>query len=112
MALINCKECGKDVSTEATSCPHCGYKQPKKSVLPVVAAWVGAIIIPLIAASYINRQHPEVEAQKYEQATADCSLIGAKIALPGGDVAGSGEKAINAIEDCMSSRGFPVKLRK
>jgi len=22
--LIKCKECGKDVSTEAASCPHCG----------------------------------------------------------------------------------------
>ena len=25
MALVNCAECGKDVSTEAISCPHCGY---------------------------------------------------------------------------------------
>ena len=25
MALIKCPECGKDVSTSASSCPHCGY---------------------------------------------------------------------------------------
>ena len=25
MALIKCPECGKEVSTAATSCPHCGY---------------------------------------------------------------------------------------
>ena len=24
MALINCKECGKEVSDQAASCPHCG----------------------------------------------------------------------------------------
>ena len=25
MALIKCPECGKDVSTSASACPHCGY---------------------------------------------------------------------------------------
>ena len=25
MALINCPECGRQVSTTATSCPNCGY---------------------------------------------------------------------------------------
>ena len=24
MALVKCRECGKDVSTEASACPHCG----------------------------------------------------------------------------------------
>jgi len=24
MALIHCKECGKDVSTKDNTCPHCG----------------------------------------------------------------------------------------
>ena len=28
MALINCKECKKKVSTEANSCPHCGVSSP------------------------------------------------------------------------------------
>lgn len=26
MALINCKECGKEISASAERCPHCGYK--------------------------------------------------------------------------------------
>lgn len=26
MALINCKECGKEVSSEAELCPHCGVR--------------------------------------------------------------------------------------
>lgn len=29
MALINCKECGKEVSDTANKCPHCGYKNKK-----------------------------------------------------------------------------------
>ena len=28
MALIQCHECGKEVSTAATSCPHCGRPGP------------------------------------------------------------------------------------
>jgi uncharacterized membrane protein YvbJ len=28
MALIKCKECGKEVSDEAFVCPHCGYNFP------------------------------------------------------------------------------------
>lgn len=28
MALSNCRECGKQVSTEASVCPHCGVPQP------------------------------------------------------------------------------------
>lgn len=28
MALVNCKECGKEVSDKAASCPHCGISAP------------------------------------------------------------------------------------
>lgn len=31
MALVNCKECGKQVSTEAKACLHCGARPPKKT---------------------------------------------------------------------------------
>ena len=30
MALINCPECGKEVSTAAEICPHCGYPLKKE----------------------------------------------------------------------------------
>ena len=29
MALINCPECGKDVSDTAKTCPNCGYSVQK-----------------------------------------------------------------------------------
>ena len=28
MPLIDCRECGRQVSTEATACPHCGVPRP------------------------------------------------------------------------------------
>ena len=37
MALIQCRECGQSVSTEAVACPHCGAPQqrPVPPLLPV-----------------------------------------------------------------------------
>ena len=35
MALITCKECGKQVSDQAASCPHCGA--PIKAATPASA---------------------------------------------------------------------------
>ncbi|MBP5391236.1 MAG: zinc-ribbon domain-containing protein [Bacteroidales bacterium] len=35
MALITCKECGKQVSDQAASCPHCGA--PVKAATPAPA---------------------------------------------------------------------------
>lgn len=43
MALINCKECGKEISEYSTECPNCGY--PAKSTNNVFMFIVGIIII-------------------------------------------------------------------
>src|SRR5215471_13464541 len=45
MALINCPECGKQVSTAAATCPHCGYPvaerlQQGQAATPVAASTV------------------------------------------------------------------------
>ncbi len=32
MALIKCKECGKEISENAESCPNCGYKLNKQNI--------------------------------------------------------------------------------
>jgi DNA-directed RNA polymerase subunit RPC12/RpoP len=38
MALINCPECGKEISDQAISCPSCGYRVTK--VLIKVARFI------------------------------------------------------------------------
>lgn len=36
MALMNCPECGKEISDQAVSCPHCGYPlHPDETVVVV-----------------------------------------------------------------------------
>ena len=39
MAIINCKECGKEISDKARKCPHCGNPQKTaiKSILDVIS---------------------------------------------------------------------------
>lgn len=31
MAIIKCKECGADISSEARTCPHCGCPSKKEA---------------------------------------------------------------------------------
>lgn len=44
MALINCPECGKEISDSNAKCPYCGYsiKGKKKWLLPVI---IGLVVI-------------------------------------------------------------------
>lgn len=49
MSLIKCKECGKEVSSEAEVCPHCGVKVASKSSIgcgPIIGI---ALLIGFIA---------------------------------------------------------------
>jgi len=34
MALINCSECGKEISSKADKCPNCGNPVNKSGVIP------------------------------------------------------------------------------
>lgn len=49
MALVTCRECKKEVSSEARSCPHCGIAHPDPrggkaiSTLAAVGQLLGAV---------------------------------------------------------------------
>lgn len=46
MALTNCSECGRSVSSEATACPHCGHplKKEKGKSAPFVSRPAGCVL--------------------------------------------------------------------
>lgn len=52
MALIKCKECGKEVSSEAEACPHCGAKIASESSMGC-GSIVGIAIVTIIVLSFI-----------------------------------------------------------
>ena len=47
MALVQCRECGKEVSDQAQTCPYCGIKTPSKKRRQI--KWVITIILILVA---------------------------------------------------------------
>jgi hypothetical protein len=46
MALVNCRECGKEVSNQAKVCPHCGARRRNK----VAGVIVAVLLLPFIYA--------------------------------------------------------------
>ena len=46
MALASCRECGKEVSTEAAACPHCGAPLRRAGTSPWTV--IGWVIVSLI----------------------------------------------------------------
>lgn len=67
MALIKCSECGKEMSDNAKSCPHCGNKRrvkwskKKKIIFWVVFSLLVGLIILFVALNLYN----EYENDKY-----------------------------------------------
>lgn len=48
MALVKCKECGKEISDSVKVCPNCGYKEKKqidKNKMIICSAVLGIIIV-------------------------------------------------------------------
>jgi RNA polymerase subunit RPABC4/transcription elongation factor Spt4 len=64
MAMRPCKECGKEISTKADACPHCGAKPPKRTS---AFTWIMAFFVVIITFSAIraslDRDNPPVPAK-------------------------------------------------
>lgn len=85
MALINCPECGKQVSDTAPACPHCGYPiiedgEPAESVGPNkqkknnLLGWGGIILAIFIVWAIAKTCGSDAE-NSYENTPADTSSI-------------------------------------
>lgn len=59
MALINCTECGTEVSTAAVACPKCGAP-PKKSGLSKTATWLIVGVCAIGAIGYLSDRQPNI----------------------------------------------------
>lgn len=70
MALIKCKECGKEISKKAKSCPHCGAQTPKPTsavtwlVLILIIGAVFSSIMDDTPAPPANKAAPPAKAAK------------------------------------------------
>lgn len=50
MALVPCRECGAQISTEAATCPRCGVSNPTSGALPRTSVSRGRTIVRWIFA--------------------------------------------------------------
>lgn len=85
MALINCPECGKEISDTCESCIHCGYKLSNDSdskdsknnqsnkkktsmivILLIIVAIIGIGIVSILVVNSI-RENNRIEQEKQEQ---------------------------------------------
>jgi hypothetical protein len=76
MALKPCRECKKEVSTSAATCPHCGTKSPTARGKPV-SAGMGCLIVGvvlLIVGSLVSRTNDTPVAPPTPEATALSAL--------------------------------------
>lgn len=103
MALITCPECGKQMSTNAESCPHCGAFVKKKSI------------------NNSSPQNAEANSEPLQKATPKKKswmwILIAVIAIGGGVAAwsmtngGSAEELYNEAMECHK-KGDPGNIKK
>ncbi|WP_423359080.1 hypothetical protein [Pseudomonas citronellolis] len=96
MALKKCKECKKDVSSKAKTCPHCGISNPGTSAKDMVAGvllllFIGWAAVQCTSKSKDGGSPPEPEKPKISdtdckkdlQCWGDKHLISASVACQG-----------------------------
>jgi hypothetical protein len=81
MALINCHECSKQISSEAEKCPHCGVVPKTKK--NTIAALVGLAGIAFVFGFYVFKPHGDktyFEQSVHRQAEQDMAEISRQVA--------------------------------
>lgn len=54
MALITCRECGKEVSSQAKQCPHCGCAVQTGGIW-AMAILIGVIFLLIMVYAALNK---------------------------------------------------------
>jgi len=67
MALLNCNECKKEVSTQAKRCPHCGAKPPKEPISLGKFIGIMSFLSFMVLLIYFVNQMPERELTPQEK---------------------------------------------
>jgi len=73
MALVKCRECGKERSTKAEACPHCGAKVKHTSTFTWVVGGIFALIV-VSCISAINSSDERRNAEATKEATRVAAL--------------------------------------
>lgn len=69
MALINCHECEKEISSEAKTCPNCGAKRKSTIRLPLVAIIIAFVFLGIV---FVGKDFQPSEKDKAREVIATC----------------------------------------
>src|SRR5262245_30789413 len=92
MALVSCRECQHEISDEASACPQCGARAPKKSsgwgliIGLILAVPVGLfVLLVLVAPMLPETERGRAQKQTIESLSAICErdTVKAPPRLPG-----------------------------
>lgn len=85
--LVSCKECGKDVSSTAKSCPHCGVANPRpippmsKGFKVFIGNLLGFLLLVVVIANLPEENSPvQVESTSQNETLDKCYVTGKSFA--------------------------------
>ena len=70
MALKPCRECKREVSTDAKACPHCGKKSPTSRPTSLSIVLVGVLIFSVYTAFNMSGVQSRADRQSVESAVS------------------------------------------
>lgn len=96
MAMAVCKECKKEVSAQAATCPHCGVKNPGITSKDAVAGLVGIAVIIGVLYLLFGEKTDENSHENVDVGEIATESVTA-VAAPTAEI----KAAANALEDMM-----------
>lgn len=82
MAIKKCKECGKEVSTSAKVCPHCGKKHPVGGL--TLPAKIGLVILVLWAIGYMVGKNHDTSSSSQSASSSESKTTESGVLLTEG----------------------------
>ena len=85
MALVKCRECGKEVSKEAKTCPHCGIKSPFKpdiSVSEGCAILVIMVVLLGVLLGYCASSDDDPDPEEVKREAAKKAAFVGRLSIP------------------------------
>lgn len=81
MALIKCRECGKELSATALVCPHCGFPNKRKSKLGLIIIAIFTIVLlitsVILLSNFVQKKASEDSYKKIDSlASLDVAIYG------------------------------------
>jgi hypothetical protein len=103
MALKDCEECGKPVSTEAKACPHCGAKPPKRTSL---TTWILGGLFAVFVFSAVQN-HSDRPAAPRQGVPPPQNTVAASASIPAAaELSASADVAKRKIAAEVSKQGW------